>query len=229
MSFFSAIGDFVSGAFDTVTNWVTGAAGGVVQAVAGAALKGAVYGAVIGAAQSAITGGDIKKGALRGTAIGGIATGITYSLMQISGMNDAVSAGTDSRNRVSDSIGAMPQDELIAKATGYVAPTKSPGLLADLYSGAEKTVKKVGSTTGRWWDKFSDDEKGRVLGGLAQGAATSAGNYFAAEQKAESDKELLQYKTQIDQDKIKANQPSSGFQQRTARINIKNRWEKWVA
>jgi len=214
--------NFVTNIFKPVVNWVTDSAGEAVAAVAASAIKGAVYGAVIGAAQAAISGGDIKKGALRGAAAGGVFAGVTSSLMQMSGMEGYSGAEqlekmgfsdskTPEQNLLTDLGDAKPKDPAMPISEKYAPPDPEPPMEA----------KEP------WW-KVGDDEKGKLYAGILGGAATGAGNYLAAKEKAESDKDLLEHRAQRDKQRIADNKASRGFEQKTANIKMRTWWEDRV-
>jgi len=209
--------DFFSGIWDAGLNWVVDIFGNEVAAVVGTAAIGAVSGAVIGAAVAAIQGEDILDGALSGAAYGGITAGVVSTFGQI----------TDTWT-ASDQLSGMgweaPTDKIKDTVSNNLLPTDNSydGHAID-FAGNTPGILNTTPTTS---SKGMSDSTAKILAGVGQGAAAGAGEYLAAGTAADSAQELLDQQTQIDKDKIAANQPSGTFEAKTANITVKSWWDE---
>ena len=206
--------DFFSGIWDAGLNWVVDIFGNEVAAVVGTAAIGAVSGAVIGAAVAAIQGEDILDGALSGAAYGGITAGVVSTIGQLSGV-ESFSA----KNQLSD----MGWEDPNKKIADSIFPTGTSNLdgTTTLDNGGTQGLLNTGSNI-KPTDTGMSDSTAKILAGVGQGAAAGAGEYLAAGTAADSAQELLDQQTQIDKDKIAANQPSGTFEAKTANITVKS-------
>ena len=185
--------DWVKTIFTGITNWVTGVGGETVGAVTQSALKGAVSGALIGAATAAIRGDNILKGALKGSAYGGIAGGIVSSLGQMAGMDNqsTFDIGVETESFGSDytSPSFTGNDDYSDLGSSESAP-----LLAARSPVEQEAGMSLGSKN--------------IVAGLLQGATAGAGAYLTENQRAENERENLDYMEKIKKDRIAANTPA---------------------
>ena len=227
---FDWLGDFLS----PVVNWVTGAAGDGVGAVVGAALESAVVGGLSGALISAIKGEDVFKGALKGAAIGGAMGGIVSSLGQLSGMesftaeNQLKAMGFNNGTPTATLSQKDSTIELGGGQSGFHPRDAATGLLNTQAAPTPLINNSSTKPEGGMSKFFGSDAGGKVLSGIGQGAAAGIGNYMAAEEAAEANQKALEYKTQVDKDKIAANK-AGDFTARTANITIKKWWDDQIA
>lgn len=212
--------------FAPVVNWVKDFAGAPVAAIGAQALRGAVYGTAIGAAQAVVSGGDIKKGALRGAAAGGVVAGTVSSLGQVFGgdkfsaENQLEGMGYSKPDPISQKWDYNSPDEITPDPTPRV--NRKTGILNE--GGKDDTA---------WWNKESNG--GSVVAGILGGAATGAGNYMTAKEQAKSekelfdkraahDKELLTMKNQMELDRFTP--PSRDYQGMEIGYQLSDWWNK---
>ena len=193
--------DFFENMFDTVVDWVTGDAGG---AIVKSAMDGAITGVIIGAAAAAIRGDDILQGALKGGAYGGITGGVLGTLSNLSGdiKADAKIDTAPEEYKMSDSI----------LGNKGVTPTTDMGTQAQTSGGilSQTNVPTPNpETQPKPW--YRSDEGIKAISSGLSGAAQGAGNFLAAGERADAEKELLNQKAQIERDKIAANTPGQTF------------------
>ena len=198
----------------------TAATAATIGAVAGSVAVGIVSGAVMGAASAALTGGDIFESALKGAAIGGITGGIASGAGILSG---AVPAETQLA-KFGLEMGAEGAMATAAK-TPVLAETAAAGATASIPE-APVVAGEVAKETAK--GSILNPETMKVLSGVGQGMAEAYGEQKAAETKAESDKELAEFKERQAQERIKTNIPGQ-FQARTAIIKIPDWWQRYNA
>jgi hypothetical protein len=181
-----------------------GVQGSLAPIVTGAVTQ-AGYGAAIGAATSAITGGDISDGALMGAAGGAVTGGV----MGAAGMGTDPLANTfrSDAGPVSSSTGitgARIENSGIAGATVQAAPGGTPAVTGTTATGspitgttAAPTVTPAGSTApttsrgffseGGWLER-NQGLVGPMIGGVGRGLLTG----MAAKEAADSQQEQTQ-------------------------------------
>jgi len=206
--------NFLSGLWNTVTNWLPGAAGAIAQT----ALKSAAAGALIGAATAAIQGKDIMDGAMRGAAIGGIAGGVFGSMNAIvdsgKGLGDASidvgDNGTPGRNssyagRTIDNAG----ESNVSPSVTEVGKKYTP----DPVAGAQPQQQNADTP----W--YKDEGNLQVAADFIGGAAGAYGDMKTAETQADSIMELEKYRELVAQNKIKNFEVATNFEAQTSNIN----------
>jgi len=229
--------DWLSEFLSPVVDWVSGtAAGEAGAAIVGAALESAVVGGLSGALISAIKGEDVFKGALKGAAIGGAMGGIVSSLGQLSGMesftaeNQLKAMGFNYTPDTPASGAALPEFKMgdNTPVLDLKDTTRATNGLLSTNNAATTVNNSVAKPEGGMSKFFGSDSGGKVLAGIGQGAAVGLGNAMAAEEAAEANQKALEYKTQVDKDKIAANK-AGDFTARTANITIKKWWDDQIA
>lgn len=208
--------DWLAGSlFRSVSNWLPES----VAAVAGNALKGAVYGAIVGAGQAAITGGDIKRGALRGAAAGGVAAGVVSSFGQMMG------GEYSTENQAASLRESSKPGQNIATVGGR--PNTTQEYMENTYGERQPRHKESDE---KWWQK--DTDGGKLAAGILQGSAISAGNYFTARQSADaaeklSDKEHEQAKDMLEyQKELNKPTPPVDFKIPKMNVSVRSWWEE---
>lgn len=209
--------DWVGDIFSPVVDWVFGEGG---AAIASAAVKGAITGIVVGAASAIIRGDDILKGALKGAAYGGITGGIVGGIGYMTDVKNT--AGIENI----ESTTKLPEETITSGLTR--TPSYDSNTIRNAGSGKvispefSETISKT--PIEKPW--YKTDAATKIIAGVGQGVASGAGEYLAAEKKAESDKALLSERERIDQAKITANQPGGILKAQTANIQMQSWWDK---
>jgi len=208
---------WVEGLWNTVTSW---ASTGVAGAIASSAVKGAVTGIIVGGAAAVIRGDSILEGSLKGAAYGGIAGGIVGGVTSLAGTSTTQNVAKASEETIKGNLKSTPPDD------GFRPMTETtPSVKPELSEMKTPPPPAPPATSTPW---YKTNEGMEIIGGIGSGAAKGAGEYLAAEEKADALKEVERYRAQIDRDKISANTPGAILNAKTANITIPNWWEKHI-
>lgn len=181
------------GLFSTITGFVLNLTKSpTVAAIAGNALKGAVTGAVVGAAKAVITKGDPLKGALTGAAIGGTITG------GLSAAGALTPLGSDAQTQLGNLgvSGSASATDTLSSATQDTPANLRPGTRgyqSMLGDAAFSTAEKTGET-GLLQNIGGEQQGGGLLGNIlgskeAMGAVAGAGKAYMESETAEKQDE----------------------------------------
>lgn len=171
-----------------------------VAAIAGNALKGAVTGAIIGAAKAVLTKGDPLKGALTGAAVGGtIAAGLSAT-------GALTPWGTDAQTQLGNlGVSASSTEALSSIPEQFKSGTRGyTSMLGDAaFSTAEKTGKTgLLQTVG---DEGGETQGKGLLGSIwgskeAMGAIAGAGKAYMENKSAEKQDKAAMERLELHED-----------------------------
>ncbi len=181
------------GVTGTAGGWLSSTLGltGTLGSVVSGAVNQAGYGALLGGASAALTGGDVGKGLLAGAGIGAVTGGITGALtapnsLASSGGTGATAPGTTATGGPASNLGLA----------GSLDAAAQPGQLAGAPGGG-------GGGGGGGIGEFITNNQ-TLIGGAVQGLGSGIGGFAEADAAVEA-AEVLANRDREEQDRIAAN------------------------